>query len=222
MLHDVLRQFADAIEAASEGEVGVVEVDLLVVLRLPMSELRHGLGGDHVWLEELELPLGLVVLVLQVVEQHVHLCEVGSGDRLLVQLLGVNTVQMIAHVGPLGRKEHVLCIWQSPLMKARYHLRAILGEDGVVLLDELDLPRVVEAVHPRTLIEHHRTHTYDVHQRVATAEGHGGVGAVIELPGMSRRASRAAICASLISLKKCEEPEYLHLRWTREQVLGLL
>jgi hypothetical protein len=81
-LHDVLRQFADSIEAASEGEVGVVEVDLLVVLRLPMSELRHGLGGDNVWLEDLELPLGLVVLVLQVVEQHVHLCEVGSGDRL--------------------------------------------------------------------------------------------------------------------------------------------
>jgi hypothetical protein len=70
---------------------------------------------------------------------------------------------MIAHVGPLARKEHVLCIWQSPLMKARYHLVAILAKDGVVLLDELDLPRVVEAVHPRTLIEHHRTHTYDVH-----------------------------------------------------------
>jgi hypothetical protein len=92
VFHDILHQFADAIEAASEGEVGVVEVDLLVVLRLPMSEVHHGLGGDQVWLEELELPLGLVVLVLQVVEQHVHLCEVGSGDRHLVQLLGKNAV----------------------------------------------------------------------------------------------------------------------------------
>ena len=100
-------------EVAPEGEVGVVEGDLLAVLGSPMPHVLLGVLGDHMGLDQLELPPGLVVLVVEVEEQHLHRGEVQPGDRLLVELLQLNTVKMVANLGPLGRDEHGLGVGQT-------------------------------------------------------------------------------------------------------------
>ena len=87
VLIDVLRQVADRVEVASEGEVGVVEEDLLAILGFPMPHILEGVLGDHMGLDQLELPPDLVVLVVEVEEQHLHRGKVQPRERLLVKLL---------------------------------------------------------------------------------------------------------------------------------------
>ncbi len=108
VLRDLSRQLADGLEAASEGDVAVVEVDLLVVLCPPMLDILDGIRGDHMGLEHLELPPGLVVAVVEVEEQHLHLGEVLPGDRHLVELLRLDTVEVIGDMSLLGSNEHCL------------------------------------------------------------------------------------------------------------------
>jgi len=183
VLLDVLRQVADAVEAANEGEVGVVEGDLLAVLGSPMLNIHAGILGDHMGLYQLELPPGLVVLVVEVEEQHLHRGEVQPGDRLLVKLLSCNAMEVVADVGTLGHDEHGLGVCQTCLLQMRDHLVAVLGKCEVVLLHELHLPAVVEAMDRGPHAERHRPNLQEVYEAVADAVGHRRLGVVIEVPG---------------------------------------
>ena len=60
---------------------------MLGVGLVPFLEQWYGNIGDHVWLDDLELPLCLVVLVVEVVEQNPHIEEVLLGDGHGVGLL---------------------------------------------------------------------------------------------------------------------------------------
>jgi hypothetical protein len=77
----------EGVKEQSETKVGVVEYDFLGVGLVPFLEQCYGNIGDHVWLDDLELPLDLVVLIMEVVEQHPHIEEVLLGDGHGVGLL---------------------------------------------------------------------------------------------------------------------------------------
>jgi hypothetical protein len=180
-MHNFLRHFRYCFELVPEREVRVVEEDLLVVLLQPILYLWHGLSGDEVGLHELELPLDIVVVVLEIVEQHLHGCKNLSGDRHAVLLVRLNAVQVVADERLFSSEEYTRGVDDTLLLEASDDLATAVHEDGVVLLDVLHLTPVVEAVHPRTRIEHHPPHAEEVQEAVAAAEGRGRVGAVVAL-----------------------------------------
>jgi hypothetical protein len=186
-----------------------------------MLEVGDGIVGDHMRLEHLELPPGLVVRVLVVEEQHLHLGEVLPGHWHLVELLRINAVQVIAYVGPLGRSEHGLGVGQTCLMQTLNQIFAVAREHCIVLLDEFHGPSIIEAMDMLPWGERHRANVQEIYEAEAATQGHRRLGVVIVLSG------NVPQCQTGLDLRVPEEPNRtvkgrcLHLRGTGQPVVRL-